>query len=286
MRRRVSLPILLLVSFALRVGAEPALPARELPRIVSLNPSLTEILLALDVGSALVGVDDWSARAQPAVAELPRVGGLFNPSLEGILALEPDLVVLVPSAQQRNLRERLEALGTEVLVLENIRLGEVLASITTLGARLGREAQARERVHAVRLAFTASERASRGERPRAILVLQRDPLYVVGRGSFLDDMLVAAGATNLGAELDEPYPRASVEWLIAAAPDLIVDVAAQPERASGHWERWPSLPAVTHGRVVTLPADAITLPGPYLDRAVRLLAGAVKGDAVAIDTAP
>lgn len=266
--------LLVLLLAASRAVAEP-----ELPRVVSLNPSLTSILLALDAGAALVGVDDWSARDLPEVAELPRVGGLFNPSLEAILALEPDLVVWVPSAQQRNLRERLTELGIAVLVLENISLREVLASIEELGARVGREDAARERVRAIRRAFTEAERASfRRERPRALLVLQRDPLYVVGGGSFLDAMLRAAGAENLAADFDEPYPRVGVEWLIAVQPELILDAAQAPEHAAEHWSRWPSLPAVAEGGVVTLPAQAITLPGPHLDAAVRWLARAVRGE--------
>lgn len=268
---------------ALSVAAEPADPTLANPadpiRVVSLNPSLTAILLALDAGPFLVGVDDWSARDLPEVADLPRVGGLFNPSLEGILALEPDLVVWVPSAQQRSLRERLEALGVAVLVLENISLREVLASIEELGTRVGRVDEARARVREIRQAFTESQRAAfRQRRPRAVLVLQRDPLYVVGRGSFLDEMLRAAGAENLAAEFDEPYPRVAVEWLIAARPELILDASKTPEPATAHWARWPSIPAVADGSVVTVPAETITLPGPQLDRAVRWLSRVVQAE--------
>jgi iron complex transport system substrate-binding protein/vitamin B12 transport system substrate-binding protein len=267
---------LLLALVSLRSFGEPA---QALPRVVSLNPSLTEILLALDAEPALVGIDDWSARDRPELASLPRVGGLFNPSLEGILALEPDLVVWVPSAQQRNLRERLEALGIEVLVLENITLAQVLDSIERLGARVQRAQQARLRVRAIRKAWTREQRrAQRGPHPRTVLVLQRDPLFVVGGGSFLDAMLRAAGAENAAGEFEEAYPRVGVEWLIAAAPQLIIDAAEGPERAREHWSRWPSLPAVAAGRVVTVPPDTVTLPGPQLDRAVALLGRVVRGE--------
>jgi len=268
---------LLALLVSLQSFAEPAADA--LPRVVSLNPSLTAILLALDAGPALVGVDDWSARDLPEVSSLPRVGGLFNPNLEGILALEPDLVVWVPAAQQRNLRDRLGDLGVEVLVLDNITLPQVLASIETLGARVGRGAESRERVREIRRAWTRVERAAeRRPHPRTILVLQRDPLYVVGGGSFLDAMLQAAGAENLAATFDEAYPRVAVEWLIGARPELIIDAAAQPEHALEHWSRWPSLPAVATGRVVTVPAEVVTLPGPHLDRAVEMLGRVVGGD--------
>ncbi|MGH0032392.1 MAG: ABC transporter substrate-binding protein, partial [Myxococcota bacterium] len=219
---RAARALLLVALLAWSAAAEPA---RE-PRIVSLNPSLTAILLAIGAGDALVGVDDWSARDLAPVAGLPRVGGLFNPSIEGILALLPDLVVWVPSAQQRDLRTRLEELGVEVLELDNISLAQVLESIETLGARVGRADAARERVHAIRAAFTRAERtAARRDRQRAVMVLQRDPLYVVGGGSFLDAMLAAAGATNLAAGFDEPYPRVGVEWLVAARPERLLDAA-------------------------------------------------------------
>jgi iron complex transport system substrate-binding protein len=141
-------------------------------------------LIALGAGAQLVGVDDYSARQQSAVRELPAVGGLFNPSLEAILALSPDLVVLVPSAQQRELRARLEALGVGVLELPNITLAELLASIEALGARVGREVAARERVGAIRSAWEAAAAASRAlPRVRTLLVLQRDPCTWLGAGA-------------------------------------------------------------------------------------------------------
>jgi iron complex transport system substrate-binding protein len=254
--------------------------ARGEPRVVSLNPSLTAILLALDAGPCLVGVDDYSARVEPRVRDLPRVGGLFNPSLEAIVALEPDVVTLVPSAQQRDLRQRLEALGVEVMALHNIALEDLLESIERLGARVDREAAAGARVAAIRSAFRDAEAESEKRldvRPRAVLVLQRDPLYLVGGGSFLDAMLRAAGAVNLAGHLSEPYPRLGVEWLIAAAPELILDASDDPQPAAQHWARWPSLPAVSSGHVVPIADVETTLPGPYLDRGLRRLAAAVHG---------
>jgi iron complex transport system substrate-binding protein len=266
----------LAVALVLALAALPAASAPPARRVVSLNPSLTATLVALGAGGQLVGVDDYSARQQSAVRELPAVGGLFNPSLEAILGLEPDLVVLVPSAQQRDLRARLEALGVEVLELPNITLAELLASIEALGSRVGREAEARARVREIQSAWraAAAESAAR-PRVRSVLVLQRDPLYVVGRGSFIDSMLAAAGAENPANVFAEPYPRASLEWLIAAAPELILDASEDPEEPGDYWARWPSLPAVAAGRVRRIVASQVTLPGPFPERALALLAEAI-----------
>src|SRR5678815_4179001 len=100
------------------------------PRVVTLSPSLTAILLALDARDSIVGVDDSSAQAEPRVRDLPRVGGLFNPSVESIVALRPSLVTLVPGAQQRDLQERLAALGIDVLALPNIGYEDVVRSVS------------------------------------------------------------------------------------------------------------------------------------------------------------
>ena len=266
------LPVTLLaVLHAAAPQAEPPAVEASIPakRVVSMNPSLTSILVALEACETLVGVEEHSARLHPELAALPVVGGLFNPSIEAVVALAPDLVVLVPSAQQRDFRGRLEALGIEVLALPNITVAEILESIETLGARVDREAQARLRVAEIRRAFAEVSSASAKRDPvPLVVVLQRDPLFVVGAGSFVDEMLVAAGARNLAAEWSEPYPRVAVEWLIAAAPELILDASDDPITATEYWRRWPSIPAVANRRTLPLPLAA-TFPGPFIDRALR-----------------
>ncbi len=262
-------------SVAAPAGAEPAPTPPE--RVVSLNPSLTAILLAIGAGPLLVGVDEYSARQREEVRALPRVGGLFNPSLESVVALAPDLVVMVPGAQQRDLQGRLEALDIEVVALPNIALAELLASIGTLGRLTGRGAEASQRVEAIEREWrrVEAENASRPKR-RAVLVIQREPLYVVGRGSFLDAMLDAAGAENPAAVFAEPYPRVALEWLLAAAPEVILDASPDASDAASWWSRWPSLPAVRSGAVVAVPAAEVTLPGPYVERGLAILAAALR----------
>lgn len=268
--------------FVLIASAAPAEPVAS--RIVSMNPSLTRILVALGAGGALVGVDDFSAKAEPSVAKLPRVGGLYSPSLESVVALRPDLVVIVPSLEQRDFRARLEALKLPVLVLDPVSFDQVLDSIRELGRRAGRDDAARARVDAITRTRDAVRRATAGRTPpRAVLILQREPLFVVGKGTFIDEMIATAGATNLGAGLGEKWPRASLEWLVGAAPDVLLDSDSDAAPAARFWARWPSLPAVAHGRVVALDAGDVTLPGPDLDHALVRLARALHGDSLAID---
>lgn len=259
------------------LAAEGA-PAR---RVVSLNPSLTAMVIALGGREVLVGVDDYSARSA-AAAGLPSVGGLYNPSLEAVVALAPDLVVFVPSAEQRGFRERLESLAIPRLVLDPLSFDDVLAAIEQIGAAIGREREAAARVAAIRATRARVEAAARPLPPlRGVLVLQREPLFVAGAGTFVDDMLHSLRVTNLAAEQPGRWPRLAREWLLLAAPELILDASPDPEPARSHWERWPSLPAVAKGAVVDVPEGIATLPGPDLDEALLTLAAAARGEAFA-----
>lgn len=258
----------------------PAEPSANPPpaRVISLNPSLTAILLVLGKGDRLVGVDDFSARQIPQVAQRPRVGGLFNPSLESVVALEPDLVVLVPSAEQRDFRVRLEELEIRVESFQNFQFDQVLENITRLGALMGAPGRAAERVAAIERTRAAVERAiaklDRGEQapPTIAMVLQRDPLFVVGGANFIDTMLRIAGTRNIAAEYREPYPRVAMEWLVAASPQLLVDLSPEAQDAMAFWKRWPNIQAVKDDRLLPLDAALISLPGPDLDQSLLLLA--------------
>jgi len=284
--------MVLVISAVLAVSAPPAARADEISgaaqRIVSLNPSLTAILVALGVSDRLVGVDVWSHRQNPDLVALPTVGGLYNPSLEALVAASPDLVVFVPSAEQRGFHTRLASLGVRVEAFDPLRFDEVLASIERLGRISGAEARAHERTEAIRAVRAELERAVAGRpRLRTVLILQRDPLFVVGGGNFIDEMLASVGAANIAADGGDGYPRVSLEWLVAQAPEVILDSSDDLEPPETYWARFASLPAVATGRVVRLPVGTATLPGPALDDALRLLARSVHGEGlIAAASAP
>lgn len=270
-------------------GQSERTPAVAAPlRLISLNPSLTAIVLRLGAGDSLVGVDDYSARVLPEVADRPKVGGLFDPSLESVVALRPDRVLIVAGVDQQSHAERLEQLGLEVLIYQNERLDEVLENIERIGRLLARDRAAAARIRAIREMRVAVAVAARGrERPSTLVVVTRTPLFVVGAETFLDEMLEAVGARNLGRRLARGYPRGSIEWLIGVRPELLLDMTPGVESASAFWARWPSLPAVAKNRVIDVDASRIGLPGPDLDQALRALAVAVHGDEIsaAIDEA-
>ena len=163
----------------------------------------------------LVGVDDYSARVLPEVSNLPRVGGLFDPSLEAVVALRPDRVLIVAGVEQVTHAERLERLGLRVDIYPNERMDEILENIERLGRLVGRESLASERVSMIRETRRAVFVATRGrEAPGTVAIVDRSPLFLVGGETFLDEMLDVVGARNLVRELGAGYPRGSIEWLI------------------------------------------------------------------------
>ena len=280
------LSLTMLVAGPIRAGESAPLPAQ--PRLISLNPSLTAIILRLGRGETLVGVDDYSAQVLPEVAGLPKVGGLFDPSLEAVVALRPDRVLIVAGAHQQSHGEHLERLGLSVEVYQNERLDEVLENIDRLGALLGREREASARVASILAMRAAVHTATQGlQRPATVAIVDRSPLYVVGGETFLDEMLEAVGASNLGRKLSKGYPRGSIEWLISVRPELLLDMTPGIDEAKEFWGRWPSLPAVEKDRVSSLEASRVSLPGPELDSALRELAVVVHGNGIgpAIDAA-
>ena len=245
-------------------------------RIVSLNPSLTEIVLALGAADQLIGVDEYSARQQPQLVTLPRVGGLYNPSIEKLVALQPDLVLLVPSVEQRSFRESLTRLKIPVAEFDPYRFDEVLSSIRILGARIGRKKQAAERVKSIEAVRLRTQQQAPKRAIPAVLVLQRDPLFIVGGDNFIHEMMQMVGIHNVGVEFSQAYPRVSLEWLIAAKPKMILDASTNGKGIGTFWQRWPSIPAVANDGIFEIDAARITLPGPYLDRALIELQAVVE----------
>jgi vitamin B12 transport system substrate-binding protein len=262
-----------------REVSRPASPApADAPRVAVLAPSLARVLIALGAADTVVGVDQFSAQL-PELADRPELGGLFALDLERLLSLRPSLVLGVEGAQQEALFAQLRERGVRVETFRLHALGEVLAAFERVGvlsgrADAGRALAARARAELADVA--ASTRAR--ERPRVAIVVEREPLFVVGAGSFASDLLEAAGASNVFADLSDAYPRVSLEALAARAPDLLLETVADSAQADAearaYWSRFGFVQ-----RVASVPRGEVVLPGPELGRAARLLRARVHPDA-------
>lgn len=278
-RRAIGL-VLGLVLGACRPEAGPA-DRTDARRILTLAPNLAEFVFALGHGDRVVGVSDYTAWP-PEASALPRVGGLFNPNFEAMVALQPDLALLLPS--EADIGERLRRVGVETLTLEVESLADVASTFRTVGARLGdtgggeRQAAAFEAALAPRKLGTA---------PRVLIVVGREPgrlgkLYVAGPGTVYDEMLSRLGARNVFGDAQPRYPEVGFEEILSRRPEVVLELradalsAAQEAELLADWRAFPSLPAVAAGRVRVIAADYTLVPGPRLgqlyDRLAEILA--------------
>jgi iron complex transport system substrate-binding protein len=241
---------------------------------VTLAPSLTEIVFALGCQGRLVGVSEYSDYPD-AARSLPRVGGL-EVSAEKVASFRPDLVLASRDGNARGPVLALEAVGIPVLTVSGGSLEAVLAGIRQVAARLGCAGEGERlaaRLDARRRAV--GQRAGGQARPRAMLLVWPDPPQAAGRGTFLDDVLMSAGALNVVSR--SGWPVVSPEYLATADVDvLVVPESAETRQAwatafaSGPLSRG----AIAKARVVRLPESALTRPGPRVFDMLERLADA------------
>lgn len=274
----------LLCILSLTLGAALLATQSRPVRIVSVVPAVTEMLFALGAGDRVVGVGSFD-RFPPQVEKLPRVGALLDPDLERILSLRPDLVVAYGS--QSDFRRQLERARIPTFVYSHAELSDVPETITALGARIGEPAAAQTLVEQIRRRIDGVRRQVAGRpRPRTLVVFERDALslrgiYASGGYGFVHDMVTAAGADNVFADLKQQSVQATSELILARRPDLILELRAEPlapdveARERMVWNRLASVPAVRSGRVHIITDRRTVVPGPRVGEGVEVLAGVI-----------
>jgi len=253
-------------------------------RIVSTAPSITETLFALGLGPRVVGVTefcDFPAEAR----RKPKIGTFLEPNFERILAQRPDLVLVVRNPVQ--LAERLSQLGLRTVEVPQDTVAEILASIREIGRLAGVEPRARALAASIeRELGQVRQRAARLPRKKVLFLLGRSPgslqaMVGAGPGTFLDELIQTAGGVNVLAGSPMAYPRVSVEQILAADPDVILDMGdfahqdgkslLPPEKFRAMWAPYSSIRAVRENRVLQIANEAVIRPGPRVAEAARLL---------------
>lgn len=257
-------------------SVEVQVPAR---RIVSLAPSVSENLYVIGAGSRIVGVsnvDDYPA----AVKKLPRTGDFYRPSVERIRALRPDVVIVESATIDRAAAENLQARVKEpILVLKPRTFDDVLRHLADLGRLTGTSAGAAKAIAAMKAkAAQAARRVAGKPRVTVFVEVGATPLYAVGPGSFIDDLIRRAGGTNI-VKGKNPFPIYSKEMLLRADPDHYIVAQGGPMgRSSARPLLAPPLnrlSAAKRGRVHAIPADYLFRPTPRLADGLLALARAL-----------
>ncbi len=249
-----------------------AITLRQPPaRIVSLAPAVTEILFAVGAGPNVVGVTTY-CDYPPQARRIAKVGDL-NVSTEKVLALKPDLIIGDVEANRKSIAalERLAPVRGHIFVIAGKDFRNIFAAVEAVAAITGHRTEGARALGAMKSTLArVKARVERTKvRPRTVFIVQADPLWVAAAGTFVDDLITAAGGQNLGRHAGRGYRSFSLERLIALDPDVIVSsdtTLASLSRKAG----WSSMNAVRLKRVYRLGYDAVR-PGPRLAQAVEHL---------------
>jgi iron complex transport system substrate-binding protein len=248
-------------------------------RIVSLAPANTEIVAALGLEKKLVGVttyDDYP----PSVKSLPKIGDFMNPNVEAIAAARPDLI-LVTTGVQGDVLAKLEALGAPVIAVDPSTVDGVLADIGKVGSATDTKAEATDLIAKMRGQIAAIEGAlaTRSDsRPVSVfLEIGQNPLYAVGAGTLLDDLVKRAGGTNIVAK--PGYVAYSTEQVLKDDPDVYLStLGSMGDPANIQKGPLKALRAAKEKRVYVLDENLVTRPGPRITEGLLVVAKALYPD--------
>lgn len=253
--------------------APPAGP----PRLVTLSPSATEVVAALDATPLLVGVDDYSTYPA-AVTKLPRVGSFLAPNLETIVALHPTLVIVDDVHGQTAAALHDQRIATLECAMHG--LPDVRSALRSVGTQIGKAAEADRVVARIDAALDDARAHRPARRPRVLAVIDREAgglgnLVCAGPGSWVDELLAVVGGENVLAAAGNRYPKISVEEVMRAKPDVVLDLSFG---AAKDLSAWTSLdvPAVAAHKVIALSEPFLQAPSPRVADALATLAGALR----------
>ena len=256
----------------IRVRAAPS-------RIVSLNPTTTEMLFAMGAGPRLVGRTHWDLYPD-SVRLVPDLGTGIRPNVEAVLGSHPDLVVLYASADNRAAAQQLRKTGVNTVSLKIDLIRDFERASRILGLVLRDSARAQMVSDSV-LRTIERVRASTRDLPRPTVFwhIWDAPLITIGRGSYMNELIDIAGGRNVYGDIDAPSPPVSIEDVLRRDPQYIITgpEGATKIRAD---KRWAAAPAVRAGRILVVDTAVVGRPGVRLGEAAVALARALHPDVI------
>jgi len=254
--------------------------ATHIDRIVSLAPNLTEIVYAVGAGDRLVGDTEYCD--YPAAAKnIAKIGDTIHPSIERIIALKPQVVLVSTASQLEAFTKQLDDQKIAVYVTNPRSLDEVFRSIAVLGDLFGTHETAATLVVDLRRRTDAVEAKIKGTSPVAVFYqVSGEPLYTIGRESYLTDLVRRAGGASVTADVSGAFPRYSDEAALAARPAAIIlpSGGSMGDANSTVAASLRNSPAVQNERVYKINDDHLSRPGPRLVDGLEEMARALHPD--------
>lgn len=227
-----------------------SLPLAAAERVVSLAPSLSEIMLELGAGQRLVGMLDGGPRP-PALSAVPSIGRYGQLDMETLLSLKPDLILLWPASVPEAQRAQLEQFGIPLYSGEPRNISELAAQFAEVGQLVGAAGRGRELQQAFLAGMQRLREQYRREKPLPVFYqVWNDPLYTIGGQQIISEALAVCGARNIFADLTLPAAQVNLETVLQRDPALIL--AGTPQELA-LWRPWTQLQAVRRDQLWTVP---------------------------------
>jgi iron complex transport system substrate-binding protein len=249
-------------------------------RVVSFSPAITQMMFDLGLGEQVVGVTRFCEL--PAGTKRPRVGDALSFSSEAVLAVRPDVIFTQTAATKFQGVLDVDS-HVKVVPLSIESLSDIPAAMMKIGQELGCEKVARRKADAFNQEIQAVEQHVRIlPRKRTIFLMGTDRPTAAGEGTFVADMIAAAGGVNVGAAVSgqNRWRPAQIEAVIAVRPEVLICQVSpgQEEAAKAYWTRWKDIPAATSGQVYVVSDPDWSIPGPHLARLLAKLAAMIHGE--------
>ena len=253
----------------------------EIPeRVISMAPSITELIFELGAGDKIVGVTRFCKYPEEA-NNRQDVGGFLDPNYEVIVSLKPDLVIVLPSHSK--VRKYLEQLNLSYLEVDHNRVKSVMKSIMKIGKTLGVEENAKKLKQKIKdNLMEVEEKTEKLDKPTVLLCLGRSrgretfkETFAPGSGTIYNDMVILAGGKNIMADSKIPYPVISGEGILRLNPDVIIDLAPElknQEKDEGAWAGLNQVSAIKNNRLHVFTEDFLTIPSIRLLTFMKTLA--------------
>ena len=253
-------------------------------RIISLAPSITEILFALGLNEEIAAITNFCDYPE-AVLSKPRIGGFVNPDIEKIVSLKPDLIIGIRDGNRMDTVDRLNDFGLPVYIIDPKGFHGVIGTIKNIGDVVGREKESKKMVKEMVIKreniISLTQSLSK---PKVFFQLGDAPMVTVGKGTLADDLIRLAGGRSISENESVSYPVYSIETVLLKAPEIIIMTSMDSKKNSPYlvkkWESWKSIPAVRMNMIYVIDSNLVDRPTPRIAEGLEALVRIIHPEAL------
>ena len=245
-------------------------------RIVSLAPGLTEILYTIGLDEKIAGVTSY-CNWPPQARQKPLIGGFINPSVEKIVSLKPDLIIVTADGNRKDIIQKLERIGLSVYVTNPSDTAGILKSILHIGEITNRETEAGKLVEKLQKRLNnIAEQIKHKSKPRVFFQIGLEPVITVGKGTLINETIERAGGVNVAGLDTARYPRYSTEGIMQASPEIVLFAPMIHDKeftaVKKFWQEFKGVPAVKNNKIYPVNTDIISRASPRIVDAIEKMA--------------